>query len=382
MRLFWLACSVIFPVLVAGCVSTKYQGPVPEEALTQTQQRLLQSEAVVFQLKRRQRLYDLSWPLLAANTDLCPVTRQSIGVVLADLEAYAKFIGGMSADELAAVGIADDLHILHVNKGSPADLAGFKAGMFIRAVNGEDVSGEKPGVVAKKITASIDEHELVTIRVMDGGAERDINSEATEVCDVAVKLSTSSSINALARDKTIAINAGLMRAADDDLVQYVIAHELAHVALRHPRKGAYNTVVSGAIVYGPVIYAGGALVDRALRLFKVDTPESLGMKWLSAVVPFSREFEAEADYVGLYMLARIGGNIERAAEIFSLFSREGPSSTWIRYTHPLTPERYVATELAIEEIRAKIAAGEDLMPEKRWIYGRAGETIKVIHSDE
>lgn len=44
---------------------------------------------------------------------------------------------------------------------------------------------------------------------------------------------------------------------------------------------------------------------------------------------------------------------------------ENPQSIQIWLTHPTTPERFVALESAIEEVKAKIAAGAALEPEKK-----------------
>ncbi|MCI5047725.1 MAG: M48 family metalloprotease [Aquisalinus sp.] len=349
---------------LTGCISTQHQLPAPEPGqLAQTQSEM-QAEAIAFQMKRRARLYDLSWPLLEVNAAICPNTRRSIGVVLADLEMYADLIGGLSAEQLETHGIADDIHVFHVIKGSPAAMAGLTDADFIRAVNGEEVETDKPGELVRLIRQGTEDDEPVQLTVENPDGTRTLEVLAAEVCDVLVKLSTSSALNALAQDKTMIVNAGLMRSADDDMVQYIMAHELAHLALRHARKGTWNTIASGAVLYGPVLYAGGAVIDRTLEVFGQNSKRSFARQGLARAMWFSQMFEAEADYVGLYMLARADGNIDGAAEVFRLFAREAPASTWLRYTHPLTPERVAALEIAVKEIQAKQARGEQLFPER------------------
>ncbi|WP_306253197.1 M48 family metalloprotease [Parvularcula sp. IMCC14364] len=356
-------CACLW-LCLSACISAEHELPLPESETVEATRQEMQREAVAFQLKRRARLYDLSWPLLEANAALCPATRLSIGVVLADLDTYATIIGGLTADQLSAQGLSDDIHLLHVISQSPAAQAGIQRGDFIRAVNGAPVEQNRPGKLASMIRKAAADKEPVRLLVENAQGEREVGVTAVEVCDVAVKLSTSSAINALAQDKTMIVNAGLMRSADDAMVQYIMAHELAHLALRHARKGTWNTIASGAVVYAPLLYAGGAVVDRTRKLFGQKPKRSLARQGLAAAVPFSQVFESEADYVGLYMLVRAGGDINRASDIFRLFAREAPASTWIRYTHPLTPERVAAVELALQEIKVKQAAGEALLPEK------------------
>ncbi len=350
---------------LCGCATPEYSAPVVNSVISDAQRTELQRDAVAFQLERRGRLYDLAWPLLIANTELCPKTKKSIGVVLADLDAYTDFVGGLRTDQLASLGVEDDMHILHVMAGSPADEAGLTRGVFVRAVNGKEFADSKPSKIAKAISKAVEDGAPVKLRIRENATDREVQIAAVEVCDVAVKLSKSSALNAMARDKTIVFNAGLMRAIDDDVVQHVLAHELAHVALRHPRKIGRNVVVSGGVFYVPVLYAGGSLADRALRLFNIKRKGSLALRGVSTGVPYGKDFEAEADYVGLYMLARAGGNLDVAGDIFYLFANESPSTTWLRYTHPMTPERVAAAELTVTEIRAKQKAGVQILPEQR-----------------
>lgn len=365
MRLLSLLPSVlVFLVVLLGCASPSYRAPMLAADEMAQQQKQLQLAAIDFQRKRRARLYDLAWPLLVKNTVLCPKTRNSAGLVLADRAAYADFIGGLKAEQLANLGFADEAHILHVMKNSPADKAGLRAGMLVRGVNGIDFTGQKPSRLLKAISKAVKKgDQLLSLGVVAEGDMQEITLRPVKVCDVAVKLNKSGALNAYALDKSITFFAGLMRAADDDAVQAVLAHELAHVALRHPAKYKRNAVVSGAVLYGPVLYLSGNFADTALRMAGIKRKGSLASRALSVSAPYTDGFEAEADYVGLYMLARAGGNVEKGGEVFRLFARESPGSTWLHYTHPLTPERVLAARLTAEEISRKRATNKTLLPE-------------------
>jgi beta-barrel assembly-enhancing protease len=180
-----------------------------------------------------------------------------------------------------------------------------------------------------------------------------------------VRLAASSKINAFATGGGITLFTGLMRAMPDDAqVQMVVAHELAHTILKHPRKGVINSAISGGWLLGTVAASGGWLVDNVRDLIGQSGPvsyQSLGLQL--AGWPYGRAFEREADYVALYLMARSGGDIGKVETLFDIFSRAGPSSTWIGISHPITPERIIAVRAARAEIDAKRTKGLALLPE-------------------
>lgn len=357
---------LIAVLAAASCASVEYAAPDPDDLVVEAYQQKLQREAIELQLARRARLYDLAWPVLRENAALCPDTKTSIGVIMAGREEFGAFVGGIGDDYLKLLGYDDDVTVLHAMAGSPAAEAGLAAGMVVTAIDGETVEPGPAEPVVGRIVDSLNEDDgMVEISVAEAGSDRVISISGVETCAAPVKMSTSDAINAMAATGDIVIHAGMVRAADDDTLQFVIAHELAHIALEHRPKVIRNAVLSGAVVYGPVLYVGGALADTALRLSGNQRPGSLASRSLAASIPYMNRFEAEADYVGLYMLARAGGNIEAAPELFRLFATEKPNSTWLLYTHPITPERFAAVEAAVREVEAKIEAGQDLVPEKQ-----------------
>ncbi len=75
------------------------------------------------------------------------------------------------------------------------------------------------------------------------------------------------------------------------------------------------------------------------------------------------EFEQEADYVGLYFLARAGFPLDGAGDYRRLMAANNPLSIIVRSSHPTAPERFVAIEKTIEEIKVKRAMDQPLVPE-------------------
>ncbi|MGH8120151.1 MAG: M48 family metalloprotease, partial [Gammaproteobacteria bacterium] len=79
---------------------------------------------------------------------------------------------------------------------------------------------------------------------------------------------------------------------------------------------------------------------------------------------YSQEFEAEADYVALYIMARAGIPLENSADFWRRISTNDPEAItkYFLATHPSTPERFVAMEDTINEINLKITGNTELMP--------------------
>lgn len=354
--------SVLFVMLLAACASPDYIAPPADAARIEMERRAAIHKAMDTALQRRARVYDLAWPVLTENIELCPTTRPAIGVVLADRPMLARLSGGLRDEELAEIGIEERLILAHVHYGSPADAAGLITGMVLREVEGEAVSSPKDA--AKLINVATEESGSVLLTVGEDKAARQIEVAPVERCDMAVKISTRQQINAHAYSGDIVIMTGIIRSLNDEALKFLIAHEAAHLAAGHRRKYVQNTVTSGAVLAGPLLYPMAILADRMAAIG--EPPDvSFRARTLKILAPWAEDFEEEADYLGLYMFARAGGDLAQARELFDVFSREVPSSIYLEATHPLTPERLSRLEAAIQEIEARQAAGEELLPTTR-----------------
>ena len=78
---------------------------------------------------------------------------------------------------------------------------------------------------------------------------------------------------------------------------------------------------------------------------------------------YSIDYENEADYLSIYVLALSGYDINDAANFWRRFAVEVPSSIYSKGgSHPSTSERFVRIEKTIKEVYAKIDNGEKLLP--------------------
>jgi predicted Zn-dependent protease len=114
--------------------------------------------------------------------------------------------------------------------------------------------------------------------------------------------------------------------------------------------------------------AFGFLLDVAAAAGGVNTNAGFTKMGMQAGgQAYSKEMEAEADYVGLYILANAGYDIHSGPNLFRRLGVASPKSMEAKYatSHPSTPERFVMLEETIGEIEAKKAAGKTLLPEEQ-----------------
>lgn len=349
-------------MLLAGCATPDFVAPPVDKSLVALERKAAIRDAMNTALERRARVYDLSWPVLTESTELCPKVKPSIGVVLADRKMLARLAGGLREDDLADIGVPDDLIIAHAHAGGPAAQSGALSGAKLLRVEGEEM--DDPEAAAKKIRERTSEEKPVILTVELSSGPQDIQITPVDRCDYAVKISTSQAINAHAYTGDIVVHTGIIRALGDEALQFLIAHEAAHLIAEHRPKYIRNSIVSGAVVVGPFIYGAGMLADRMTGFG--DTPPDIAYttRAVRFLLPWAEEFEAEADYLGLYLFVRAGGDMEQAREVFDVFSRESPAAIYTRSTHPLTPERLARLAAAMREINLKQQSGDKLLPNK------------------
>lgn len=303
---------------VSACASVATR--LPEINLPELKLERESQEASAFAEMERlhSRLWDIAYPVLAQNTELCPKTRPDIGAVTHSLKTYPKDMREAAARE---IGASETPTVRRVIKGSAAETAGLKPGDVLLSESGKPISARSKALREQLAQGATD------LRVRRGTEELSVTVTPREICDYGVKLSMGSTINAYANGRTITMTSGMMNfTQSDDELALIVAHELAHNTMGHIRKIVGNMIVSGF----------------ATR--------------------YTRPFESEADYVGLYYLVRAGYNPEGTEDLWQRMALIGPRSVGRAKTHPTYPDRYLRLAAARQEIASKQAAGEALVP--------------------
>jgi len=165
-------------------------------------------------------------------------------------------------------------------------------------------------------------------------------------------------VNAYADGQKIVVGSGMMHfAKTDEELALVISHEYAHNIMGHVSSQQLNTMAGSilGLVVDVAIASQGYSSEGAFQ----NIGSSMGQ------LSYSAEFESEADYVGLYIMARAGFRIERAADFWRRMGGLNPESITHGQTHPTTPERFIGVQKTIEEIRYKRAHNMPLLPDFR-----------------
>ncbi len=129
------------------------------------------------------------------------------------------------------------------------------------------------------------------------------------------------------------VNRGMIEAArTEGEMAGVMAHEIAHVALRHgtaqATKGQKYGLLAGIAGIAGTILGGPGVGQLAQAPFAV------------YLLKFSREYETEADILGSQIMARAGYDPRDLANMFRTIQQQGGGSGGFLSSHPSPSDRY------------------------------------------
>jgi len=172
-----------------------------------------------------------------------------------------------------------------------------------------------------------------------------------------IKIIDSDEINAMALPGGFFyVNSGLILAADEEAeLAGVMAHETAHVCAHHAArgqtKGYYAEIASIPImILAQGSYAGLGVYEASQLVIPM------------GLLEFSREYEAEADWLGVQYMYRAGYDPQAFIQIFekldALEKHKPGTLAKVFADHPQTPDRIAHSE---EEIATILPARPDYM---------------------
>lgn len=308
-----LAVLLVLNACAPGGPTGLNQAELNREASLQRQMAL---EEVV---ASRRRIEEVSFRLMTAAADFCGDRRgAAYGFTLANRYSFGD---GMSAAATSAFGLDSSARVLSVTKESPAHDAGLAEGDVITRINGHAVMpGRKSAKIVRRAVARAG---FGGLDLNIGGANpRRLRVEPVAACDYAIEMLDSDKVNAYADGNKIRITKGMMWFARDDTdLAMVVSHELAHNIMGHA--GTFSSM----------------FYDKKSR-------------------------ESDADYVGLYIMARGAFEIERAAGFWRRLAAAFPGMIESSSSHPLMPARFVAIRKTTAEIRRRETLGLPLEPQR------------------
>lgn len=161
----------------------------------------------------------------------------------------------------------------------------------------------------------------------------------------------SDAVNAATDGRTIYVARGLVQfVGNEGELAAVMAHEIAHGLLDHRTSKQQDAVVGSLL---------GAAVSAAIGADVTNLGANIG------ALSYSKAYEREADYVGLYILARAGYYLGDAYTMWQRMSGISASRGTFLDSHPAFAERLGLLRATNDEIAAKMNRGLPVVPELR-----------------
>lgn len=183
-------------------------------------------------------------------------------------------------------------------------------------------------------------------------------------CRFSVIYDSGDTMNAYASEGyKITVFRGLLQyMKNNDEIAAVIAHEMGHHLAHHNEEKAQNAAAGAAVtgILTAVLLGAANANNPGYNAYQQQQNDQTIKDMMNVgakigVISYSKEQEREADLLGAYLMARAGYNLDAAKNmlfVLSGFSGEhGAERASLLDSHPAGPERIVAWEKAIAEIK-------------------------------
>lgn len=351
MRVVYVVAAVACLAALQGCVAPTTRAVQTDDVAVALEAKKQREIALQSLFESDRRLQNIAGKLLSAAVPLCAEkTRPYLGAFVANKYSFEKDMQDAAASLWSANEV---LKIMYTTEGSPAAVSGLVPGDIPVSVNGQSapVGEEAIKRFQELLSEQAKQGNTLQLKILRNDREQIISITLDKTCDYPVVLGGDDALNAYADGQRIVILKGLMRfLSNDNEIAMIVAHELAHNVMKHIDAQQTNYMI-------------GSIFDILAAAYGVNTQGLFGN---AAALTYSREFEAEADYVGLYIMARAGLPIDDTPHIWRRMAAEHPTAigkAGLTASHPATPERFVGMEKAIQEIKDKQAKNLPLTPE-------------------
>ncbi len=352
------ACVLISILALTSCATPQSRTPVVDKASTLNEAQKQREMVVEDFVSSNRRLQAVASKVIISGAELCGEKVKPYFGFSAWNNEHFKDDWKRAAE--SKYNLSGQIHVSHVGPGSVADLAGLKEGDVIQSVNNTLTPYGKDA--PKKFTDNLKElgksGEPVEFTIRRGSDEKKIAIKPTQACDFNVMLSPDDVKNAYADGKNIVFYKGMVDFfRSDEEMALVFSHELAHNSMKHIDAKKKNAVLGGILGFVLDIAAAAGGVNTNGDFTRMASNAGAGV--------YSVEFEQEADYVGLYFMAQAGYKIDEAPNFWRRMATSNSSSISMKSSHPTHPERFLALETTVKEIKDKIANNQPLKPEMK-----------------
>ena len=340
------------PLALISCAQPQSQLPEYSQNLTEKEQSIQNQLFADSYLNTYIPFSNLGTDILFKASELCEQEDRIFGLGLILANEHSAF-EKIREEVNNSLDLGSKLKIISTGKDTPAARAGMLAGDTILEINGKQINGGKDAYqnYAKQISNEF--QEKYTIKVLREGEFKNFDVKSEERCrfNFVVDLDNNT-FNAFANGEIMVFSLRMAKwlMTDETGAAIVFAHELGHNANKHVQDKMDNA-------------AAGALLGLLFGAY-VGLPQDmmdLGMNIGASA--YSIEYENEADYLSMYILALSGYDLDKAVEFWRRFAIEVPNSIYSTGgSHPSTSERFLRMEATIKEIKNKIKMNQPLTP--------------------
>lgn len=334
-------------VLLAACATASRPPEVDGRAVAREDAYQIELEARLAK-ERMQRLEDVGGRLRRANVEICGAkTAPYLGMTVA---RSGDFPAERRVAAAKAFHLGPRLTLTLVAEGGPAAEAGLREGDEVVTLNGKPVPTGRRAErrFLKLLDDALERSPEVTFGILRDGTESDVRVKSVLACNMPIVVQSALDPNAFADGRGVVVTTGMFNfARSDEELALVLGHEMAHNSMLHLESDRTNAAV-------------GSVLDSVLEAFGAEPDDTFAN--LGAGM-FSHAQEFEADYVGTYIAARGGYEVDKATDFWRKMVAEfGASVRTDSSSHPNSPARYLKIEAAADEIWLKKRKGEPLLP--------------------
>lgn len=351
--------------MVAGCAAPTMEVPAFDERRLKQETRTQRIAYVKDAYQQQRRLNRISYQLGTAAGDLCRGRRVNrVGAFFSDWdERAAEWLD--AAVEATGINLHEyGIEVVDILENSPAARAGLKVGDHIIRLEGERLPRGRGAMAVfrkKFVQLRTGESAELKLRVRREAEFLTLTIVPEKGCEFPAVLTSAQDLNAFTDGEVIYLNRGLAQFVEsDDELATIITHEMAHITMGHIDAMRQNVAAGAAVGIIVDILLAGVIPGYGPMGGKIFQEIGAQLGALS----FSQEFEAEADYVALYFMARAGFDIRAAPNLWRRFAVVEPKAIEKRplASHPSAPERFLLLDQTVKEIEGKVRAGAPLTP--------------------
>lgn len=299
--------------LLSGCATTTTQLGSVDKGLV-NQEEAEQRRLILEQAKTdADRVYRIVAPVMRAATDICAPDKVGATFGLFDIDTLENVPKEFRNAARVEQGLSDGLTFVFVEAESPLGKAGIATGDVLVGMNGKTFTKKTKGL--REFREEYEKLALIPtpLVIAHNGEQRTVTIAPERLPRLAVHYDAFDGVvNAFADGQSLHVLRGLLRAmSSDDAIAMVVAHEIAHNCQLHLEAQKTNRNI-------------GLAIDVLAALGGVSTGGQFAQMGREA---YSQDFEREADYVGLYYLARAGRPLDESIKMYRLLSVEGGSGS-------------------------------------------------------